>query len=149
MNERVAQGDNQVTRKYRMIRLSTGDYLFPGNDGETIFRVAKCAGGWACWRWPKPMVSLLPAYEYDDFEDWDRWYMIEDQFKKRQEAIDAALAWEWRRDNPVHTVARRPVDIGAVIASAVMRDSRPAAPSAPQPWRRAGVPKRPEADRGR
>ena len=114
-------------RKYRMIRLSAGDYLLPGNDGETIFRIAKYVEDgislegvegdfWAAWRWPKPKSALRDDYGYDPLEDWDAWYVIEDQFPTRQAAINAALAWEWRRDNPVHTVARKPLDIAAMVS---------------------------------
>lgn len=110
-----------------MIRLAAGDYLLPGNDGETIFRIAKYVEDgsldgvegefWAAWRWPKPKNTLRgDAYGYDPLEAWEDWYQIEDQFRTRQEAIDAALEWEWRRDNPVHTVARKPVDIAAMFA---------------------------------
>lgn len=127
---------NTPQRKYRMIRLSAGDYLLPGNDGETIFRIAKYVEDgtletgdgetitgefWAAWRWPRPRTALARedygyGHGYDPLEDWDAWHMIEDQFRTRQEAIDAALEWEWRRDNPIHTVARKPVDIAAMFA---------------------------------
>lgn len=125
-----------VERKYRMIRLSAGDYLLPGNDGETIFRIAKYVEDgislegvkgefWAAWRWPKPKATLLrdPVYGYNPTEDWDAWYQIEDQFKTRQEAIDAALAWEWRRDNPIHGPERESVDVAAAVVAMFGRDA--------------------------
>jgi hypothetical protein len=131
-------------RKYRMIRLSAGDYLLPGNDGETLFRIAKYVedgsletyGGdtitgefWAAWYWPRPLVAFRHAY--DPMAEWDAWHQIEDKFKTRQDAIAAALTWEWNRDHPLHDQPRRkPVDIGAMYVRKAARFATKGSPDA-------------------
>jgi hypothetical protein len=117
-------------RKYRMIRLSAGDYLLPGNDGETIFRVAKydedgsiegvTGEYWAVYRWPKPKNTLRERMPWGEspWDAWEEWHLIADLFSTRQDAIDAALDWEWRRDNPLHDrPERKPLDIASMYGA--------------------------------
>lgn len=122
-----------IERKYQMIRLSAGDYLLPGNDGETIFRLTKYEDGpsfglmdmakdrefWRTMRWPKPRALLKgDQYGYDPLDDFDAWVGIGDGYDTRQEAIDRALRWEWERDNRMHGPEResKPIDFAALFA---------------------------------
>lgn len=116
-----------------MTRLSAGDYLLPGNDGETIFRIKKQEDGpsygldpevwprdkefWVVYRWPKPRSLLMEdTYGYDPLADWNAWWCVSEYHDTRQQAIDAALRWEWERDNPVQGPTRKPRPIGSYLA---------------------------------
>lgn len=94
---------NGPERKYAMTKISKGDYLLPGNDGKTIYRLEQYEDGpsyglydwprdkllWAVWRWtgdPNCVdVSDSPAR-------WcDYWELVADVFPTRREAIGRAL----------------------------------------------------------
>ena len=99
-------------RKYRMIRVSAGDYLLPSNDLKTLWRIYKYREDgsakwgpdehgkyhditgefWACARYERPFDGKLDMVEDFDFLDWgDHWLHWDGMARSRQEAIDAAL----------------------------------------------------------
>jgi hypothetical protein len=96
------QAQDTPVRKYALTRVATGDYIFPSNDGKTIWRVAKYEDGpshgldemprdrelWGLWKWREPIGLQSP---YVDTGDWNRWEFWEGWHETRQEAIDAAL----------------------------------------------------------
>lgn len=51
-----------VERKYQLIKIEAGDYLLPGNDGETLWRVVKSEDG--------PSYGLDPEQFPNDFTIW-------------------------------------------------------------------------------
>lgn len=84
-------------RKYRMLRVGTGDYILPSNDRKTIWRIARYEDGpshglvgmardrdfWGAWKWTS---TSPPDPEWDD-----RWALMADMYDTRQQAIDFAL----------------------------------------------------------
>lgn len=90
-------------RKYALSKVAAGDYVFPSNDGKTVWRIAKYEDGpshgitdwdrdrefWGVWRWAEPFTGNLRGYV--DLEDWNRWEFCEGMHDTRGEAVDAAL----------------------------------------------------------
>lgn len=93
-------------RKYVLTKLASGDYLLPGNDDVTLWRLHTYEDGpshgieewprdrtlWALRKWDRPINpdnhADLDAINPDD---WDRWLPVEDGFLTRSEAIERAL----------------------------------------------------------
>ena len=92
----------KTPRKYRMVRVSAGDYILPSNDGQTFWRVRAYEDGpshgimdwprditlWSCYRWcgaRPPQETREPLYE-------SNWRFHADNFATRAEAIEAALS---------------------------------------------------------
>jgi hypothetical protein len=93
-------------RKYVMTRVGRGDYLLPGNDGTTLWRLRTYEDGpshgldwprdltfWGIWKWDRSLVADSDLDTVDP-GDWDRWEHVEGQYESRREAIDAALKLE-------------------------------------------------------
>lgn len=94
-----------IERKYAMTRVKAGDYILPDNDGETIWRLHKYeedetvtwADGrpvsgiwWRVLKWTPTRDGVL------DPDDWDRFDEYGHGFRKREEAIQYALAYKKR-----------------------------------------------------
>lgn len=91
-----------VERKYALSRIRAGDYVLPGNDGQTLWRVTRYQDGpssglehmvrdkdfWGLWKWPAP----ISEGSFIDLQDWDRWEFYEGLFPDRASAIDKALS---------------------------------------------------------
>jgi hypothetical protein len=91
-----------VERKYALSRIAAGDYVFPSNDGNTIWRVSRYTEGpssgldhlprdrdyWGLWKWHEP-VSTGGFIDTGSFERWD---LVDSLYDTRAEAINAALA---------------------------------------------------------
>lgn len=87
-------------RKYALTKIAPGDWLLPGNDGKTVYRLATYEDGpshgiegmdrdrtfWGVWVWADPT-----SRGYVDVQDWDRWEMVESWCETRRDAINAAL----------------------------------------------------------
>ena len=87
-------------RKYTLTKIAPGDYVFPSNDGQTIWRIALYTEGpstgldwsrdrdvWGVWRW----CERVQQGGYIDTTDWNRWEFCEGLYETRSDAIDAAL----------------------------------------------------------
>jgi hypothetical protein len=85
-------------RKYALTRFSAGDYVFPSNDRQTVWRIMVYEDGpshglegmsrdrrfWGVWKW-----SGDP--QFIDLSAIDRWEMMDGSYETRREAIHAAL----------------------------------------------------------
>lgn len=86
-------------RKYSLIKIAKGDYLLPGNDGRTVWRLGTYTDGpsngltdwprdrlvWGVWKW------VGDSTVYVDTGSWERWEMHEGCLPTRAEAIESAL----------------------------------------------------------
>lgn len=98
-------------RRYRMLRLSTGDYLLPSNDARTTWRLKRYyehgdaiitdRGGrerplvgafWEAYRFAGHSAQAM-AESIED-EDWSLWECWGSTMRTRREAIDFALSRE-------------------------------------------------------
>lgn len=93
-----------IERKYQLIKIDAGDWLLPGNDGKTLWRIAKYEDGpsygledwpadkefWGAWKW----MAATPPRSEDDFSDWGRWDQYGYECTSRRDAIQAALKAE-------------------------------------------------------
>lgn len=96
-----------IERKYVLVRLGKGDYMFAGNDGESVWRVRIYTDGpssgltdwsrdkdfWGAWRYTGRLNAegdevLMTGAEV---EDWNLWDFHEGMCKTRGEAIQVAL----------------------------------------------------------
>jgi len=91
-----------VERKYALIRIESGDYLLPDNDGKRIWRIARYEDGkshglidwdhdemfWGWWRWADGIYTPQTA---DDPTDWGYWDMVGGFCGTRRDAIQNAL----------------------------------------------------------
>jgi hypothetical protein len=109
-----------IERKYTLHRIAKGDYLLPGNDGKTLWRIRKYEDGpshgvdsmprdrefWGVWKWigPDRQWNLAEAH-------WNAWDLS--NYDKREEAIQAALRAELPRPMPKPRSDSRP--IGALL----------------------------------
>lgn len=90
-------------RKFALTRLAAGDYLLPGNDGLTLWRIARYEDGpshglqdwprdiefWGAWRWD---YNLGPnTIDRLDTDTWDQWSLAHTFHDTRASAIRAAL----------------------------------------------------------
>jgi len=89
-------------RRYAMTRLAAGDYLLPGNDRVTLFRLATYEDGpshglddsyadrtyWGAWRWN---IKHRWPETVDDLDNWGNWDMVAALCMTRHDAIAAAL----------------------------------------------------------
>lgn len=91
-----------VKRKYALIRVATGDYLLPGNDAATLWRIARYTDGpssgleiprdrefWGAWKFRKPLARAI--WDERAIDDWDLWSHEGAHFATRAEAIEYAL----------------------------------------------------------
>jgi hypothetical protein len=96
-----------VERKFVLTRLEGGDYLLPGNSGETLWRIARgqeeAESGrmfscWQVWRAPARIVQRMRAgtMGVEDLE-WSEWECWESFCKTREEAVQSALREDARR----------------------------------------------------
>lgn len=93
-------------RRYSLRRLRAGDYLLPGNDGQTLWRIASYQDGpshgldwprdrtlWGAWKytgridWQQDMTADRFA-ELLDWNDWEPW---DTGHETRREAIAGAI----------------------------------------------------------
>jgi hypothetical protein len=96
-----------VERLYAMTKLGAGDWLLPGNDGQTLWRIrsydedgsAVRGDGtpvigtfWAVYRFRYPLERL--SSEPDVWESESAWIECEFGHRRRADAITAALAAE-------------------------------------------------------
>lgn len=97
-----------VERHYQMTRISAGDYIFPSNDGQKLWRVARYFEDGSLetsdgriirgtfWRCAKFHGSLdradrLMQRDPDEFLSWENWYEWDTLIPTRAEAIRSAL----------------------------------------------------------
>lgn len=91
-----------IERKYAFTRLAQGDYLFPSNDGRTLWRVRRYVEGpsagldwprdkmvWGVWKWLERID--LKGSSYIDPDDDSRWEFTEGFHDTRKESIARAL----------------------------------------------------------
>lgn len=88
-------------RLYQFSRVRSGDYLLPGNDARTLWRIAhydeefigpdsetvELKLCWGIWKWTHTLDSGHPV----DTQDWNEWEFFEGFLKTRREAIDRAV----------------------------------------------------------
>ena len=106
----MAMTQDTPTRKYALTRIGKGDYLLPGNDRETLWRIASYEDGpghglevdwssdrtfWGVWKYEKPLSRVRHPQEIADaVEDWGVWSMEDGSYYTRREAIDRAMRLE-------------------------------------------------------
>lgn len=99
--------DTKTQRKYALIKIKTGDYLLPGNDGRTLWRLAKgeqpiwsddgvlldgSSPVWELFRWREliPTEVNYLVWEGPPIDNWEAWEYTE-AGDTRQEILDRAL----------------------------------------------------------
>lgn len=115
-----------IERKYAFAKGGgPGDWLLPGNDGKTLWRLRKYEDGpstgvdsmsrdrefWGVWKWIGPDKQWNLAEE-----NWDAWDLS--MYEKREEAVQAALRAELPKPEPTPRVNPRPDSIGQILADA-------------------------------
>jgi hypothetical protein len=98
-----------VQRRYRMVKVAAGDWLLPGNDGRTLWRVYRyreegdaywtydldtpiLGDFWAIARYERPIGDLDADEVFmEDFLDWGKWETWRSVLRSRRDAVDAAL----------------------------------------------------------
>ena len=100
--------DQRTQRKYALTRIKAGDYLLPGNDGRTLWRIYSYeedgSGEWCVnGKWVKITGTYWGVMKYDpygvvdfsnlpdDFLEWDRWSSWGSLLATRQAAINEVL----------------------------------------------------------
>lgn len=98
-------------RKYRMTRITSGDYLLPSNDLRTLWRIFRYTEHgdaswvdsdgdehvirgewWACARYERRFHGKLDIVQDPDFFEWgSHWLHWSGPFATRQEAVDEAI----------------------------------------------------------
>jgi len=89
-------------RKYQLRRLRKGDYLLPGNDGKTLWRIHRYMDGpssgldiprdryfWCLDRWKLGINDFAWTIEHQD--DMTLWVCSGQMLDSRAEAIEAAI----------------------------------------------------------
>ena len=90
-----------VERRYALVRVATGDYLFLANTGETLYRVSRYDDGadygldvdyavrsfWRLRRTTPPAIGEVDVDELDALP----WVDVADWLPTRQAGIDYAL----------------------------------------------------------
>ena len=108
-----------IERKYALIKgLGAGDWLLPGNNGKTLWRLSKednadAIGDWSLWSWQKQIGSYIDP---EDLEDWSQWDLQATGHKTREDAMREALKREQPRSQTPRRVDPRPA--GQVLAEA-------------------------------
>lgn len=111
-----------LERKYALAKgLGAGDWLLPGNDGKTLWRLSledSADGvGWCLWRWPHPIGESI-GIDLEGLEDWGRWDLEAQCCHSRGEAIQEALLIEQRREQPKPPREKDPRSIGQILTDA-------------------------------
>lgn len=83
-------GAAKPERKYVLTSLGSGDYLLPGNNGKTLWRIFRATPGWEIWRWRHQVGENAPAVS----EEWADWDHVQSHNNTRAEAISEALRIE-------------------------------------------------------
>lgn len=118
-----------IERKYALAKIEAGDYLLPGNDGKTIWRLVKGEDGpsygldpeqfpddftiWGVYRWEG---RGHPETEDDLMLDGEQWSCITTSEQNRRDAIQAALRAELPKPKPTRRKDPRPA--GRILADA-------------------------------
>lgn len=105
-------------RKYAMRKgPTTSDWLLPGNDGKTLWRLSKedstDGPGWCLWRWHGQIGDYIDS---ETLKDWSQWDLEERCHPSRKSAMTAALKSELPRPRPKRMPDPRP--IGQILADA-------------------------------
>jgi hypothetical protein len=93
-------------RKFALIKIEAGDYLLPGNNATTLWRIRRGAErhiaengldeierpAWELWRWMSRLTDTH-ALEQVDPGDWSQWEYQETD-TTRQKVIDRAMELE-------------------------------------------------------
>lgn len=95
------------TRKYVLTRITTGDYMFPSNDGQRLWRIytyqedgslernGKEVRGtfWAAARFIGTLADAeaLMRSDPDEFLSWTPWEFWSGPWRKRADAVDSAV----------------------------------------------------------
>lgn len=120
-----------IERKYALARIEAGDYLLPGNDGATLWRIRKYEDGpshgvdsmprdrefWGVWKWiGSSWIGPAAVWNIAE-ENWNAWDLS--MYEKREEAIQAALRLELPEPEPTPRTNPRPdLDLGQLLAEA-------------------------------
>lgn len=86
-------------RKFMLTKIAAGDWLLPGNDGKTLWRIRLYEDGpthgmeipvdrdfWGIWKW-----TGRPGEDYVDPTSIDHWDFFEGLYDTRREAVNTAL----------------------------------------------------------
>lgn len=90
-----------IGRKYALTKITSGDYLLPSNNAETIWRIQRYEDGpshglvdwphdrrfWRVLQWDGPFGMGV----FVNVDNMDRWEEYATMYGTRREAIDAAL----------------------------------------------------------
>jgi len=88
-----------ITRKYAMFTIGTGDYLLPGNDADTLWRLRKYKDitldaqpeRWEAFKWIHSLQESAETDRVPDPWDWDEWDPWGSGYRTRNEAIQEVL----------------------------------------------------------
>ncbi len=94
-------------RKFALTKITAGDWLFPSNDGQTLWRVysyredgsAEWVNGgapilgtfWACAKFIGPMATADRLLRSGDLLGWENWESWATTLKSRREAVNEAM----------------------------------------------------------
>lgn len=92
-------------RKFVLTKVGVGDYLLPGNDGRTLWRLRTYEDGasfglehydhdftrWGLYRYVHPLRSFDIQFTKDELDEWDLWETVDTDFPTRRAAIAEAL----------------------------------------------------------
>jgi hypothetical protein len=95
------QVEERPERKYALTKVKAGDYVFPANDLQVVWRIVRYEDGpshgiddwpkdrevWGLWKW----IGPVGAGSVVELENWDRWTLVASTLDTRQAAIDHAL----------------------------------------------------------
>lgn len=123
-----------IERKYTLRKVKAGDYLMIGNDDKTLWRISTYEDGpsngvesmerdrkfWGVWKWESPITLGESAIEIENWDRWDAWDLS--HYGSREEAIQATLRMERRRNKPKPPSRKDSRPIGQILVDAYAKD---------------------------
>lgn len=100
---------SMIERKYALVKIKSGDWLLPGNDGKTLWRLATYVDGpvngldiprdrefWSVSKWDESYdwERIVNDPMRGDPLDWDYWEGYAGLIETRADAIQRALEME-------------------------------------------------------
>lgn len=94
-----------IERRYSLVKIRAGDYVFHGNDGKTLYRVLNYVEGpssglmdwprdrwvWAAYKYGRPTIPNAATFR-EDLELHRHWHEVSYMHDTRHDAIQSALA---------------------------------------------------------